>query len=569
MRIVEHRVTAGDREIFDLAEFLSRPLYAHLAHDSGRGPRESPVWFHWDGQALWIIGGTSFPENLRREPRCAIGIVDWNPASGLSQHVGLRGRAEMLAFDPAVARTILGKYFGSDEDRWDPRFREDIDGETGVPLIRFVPETVVMRDQSYKPPRGASPRRRAIAQESQAAISRRKAPWRLVCFRNSSRGSPGQVDAERLIRGARPLIQGDQDSPTTSKHGKAAGSDRRRQKHFGGIMNTKRAIATLIGPALSAFLGTWHELEAGGPAGSAPLEQAQPVDREAWARKLAALNEADWRTAFATVEELAALPDDEGFAILKANWEKISKVEARQQLLKAWDFAMPYPLHLGDHPRLLDGLDLGMRDPSPEVQKWAIDYLGDIALQDFSEDFPAYKAWYQANRDKPVPEVIAGSARRFAAEAARSVKKRRARSGHDWLAEHAKVFRQVPEVREAALDAGLMRTRSSAGRRVRRPGRTTEEIQLAVNALNVIGQLKPERPSCGAWWCRCSPRRSRPRCGPRRSARSRARKMPGPSISCSTCSRKAWRKTGATCGRPSGRRPARSRASTTPGSSRP
>ena len=154
MRIVERTVSAGDREIFDLDEFLSRPLYAHLAHDSGHGPRESPVWFHWDGQALWIIGGTSFPENLRREPRCAIGIVDWDPASGLSQHVGLRGRAEVLVFDPAVARAIFRKYFGPDEDRWDPRFREDIDGETGVPLVRFTPETVVLRDQSYRPPRG-------------------------------------------------------------------------------------------------------------------------------------------------------------------------------------------------------------------------------------------------------------------------------------------------------------------------------------------------------------------------------------------------------------------------------
>jgi hypothetical protein len=143
-------LSAGDREIFDLDEFLSRPLYAHLAHDSGQGPRVSPVWFHWDGQALWVIGGTSFPLNLRREPRCAIGVVDWDPASGRSQHVGLCGRAEVLAFDPAVARTIFKKYFGPCEDRWDPRFREDIEGETGARLIRFTPETVVLRDQSYK-----------------------------------------------------------------------------------------------------------------------------------------------------------------------------------------------------------------------------------------------------------------------------------------------------------------------------------------------------------------------------------------------------------------------------------
>jgi hypothetical protein len=153
MQIVEQKVSAGNREIFDLEEVLSRPLFAHLAHDSGQGPRESPVWFHWDGQALWIIGGTSFPENLKREPRCAIGIVDWNPTSGLCQHVGLRGRAEVLPFDSSVVRTIFRKYFGHDEERWDLRFREDIDGKTGVPLIRFTPETVVIRDQSYKPAR--------------------------------------------------------------------------------------------------------------------------------------------------------------------------------------------------------------------------------------------------------------------------------------------------------------------------------------------------------------------------------------------------------------------------------
>jgi hypothetical protein len=152
MRIVEQRVTARDREIFDLNEFLSRPLYAHLAHNSGQGPGESPIWFHWDGEALWIIGGKTFPENLKCDPRCAIGIVDWKPATGLSHHVGLRGRAEVLPFDSAMARTIFRKYFGRDENTWDPRFREDIVGETGVPLVRFTPETVVMRDQSYKPP---------------------------------------------------------------------------------------------------------------------------------------------------------------------------------------------------------------------------------------------------------------------------------------------------------------------------------------------------------------------------------------------------------------------------------
>jgi hypothetical protein len=151
MKIIEQSVSAGDRAIFELDEFLSRPLYAHLAHNSEHGPRESPVWFHWDGQAIWIIGGTSFPSNLKRDPRCALGIVDWNAATGLSQHVGFRGRAEVLPFDGAMAKTIFRRYFGPDESAWDRRFDDVFTGEHGAEMVRIVPETVVIRDQSYKP----------------------------------------------------------------------------------------------------------------------------------------------------------------------------------------------------------------------------------------------------------------------------------------------------------------------------------------------------------------------------------------------------------------------------------
>lgn len=150
MKIAERSVSAGGRPCFDLDEFLSRPLYAHLAHSSEHGPRESPVWFHWDGQAIWIIGGTSFPANLKRDPRCALGIVDWEPATGLSHHVGIRGSAEVLPFDRTIARTIFRRYFGPDESDWDRRFEEVFTGEPGLEMVRIIPETVVIRDQSYK-----------------------------------------------------------------------------------------------------------------------------------------------------------------------------------------------------------------------------------------------------------------------------------------------------------------------------------------------------------------------------------------------------------------------------------
>src|SRR5262245_44920542 len=152
MKIVEKSVSSGDRPVFDLDEFLSRPLYAHLAHSSEHGPRDSPVWFNWGGRDLWIIGGTSFPANLKRDPRCAVGIVDWEPATALSHHVGMRGSAQVLPFDRAMAKVIFRKYFGPDEADWNPRFDYSASGEEAdLTLVRFTPETVVVRDQSYKP----------------------------------------------------------------------------------------------------------------------------------------------------------------------------------------------------------------------------------------------------------------------------------------------------------------------------------------------------------------------------------------------------------------------------------
>jgi Pyridoxamine 5'-phosphate oxidase len=151
VRIVEKTVSNNHCAIFDLEEFLSRPLYAHLATGCAHGPRESPVWFFWDGKSFWIIGGETFPENLKADPRCALGIVDWDLSTGKSQHVGVRGRAEVLPFDPTMVMTIFGRYFGPEAAEWDPRFRDVISGEAGVEMVRVTPETVVMRDQSYRP----------------------------------------------------------------------------------------------------------------------------------------------------------------------------------------------------------------------------------------------------------------------------------------------------------------------------------------------------------------------------------------------------------------------------------
>jgi hypothetical protein len=155
MKIVRHtgsHFDLGDEAALGLMrEILSRPLFAHLATDSEDGPRESPVWFLWEQGALWIIGNyrtDSFPKRLEREPRCAIGVVDYDVATGLVQHVGFRGRASLEAHDADRMKRLLTRYMGETE-RWDERFVEILD-DTDYIFIRFTPETAVVRDQSYK-----------------------------------------------------------------------------------------------------------------------------------------------------------------------------------------------------------------------------------------------------------------------------------------------------------------------------------------------------------------------------------------------------------------------------------
>ena len=137
------------RELMD--KLLARPLFAHLATASEQGPRESPVWFLWEDGALWVIGNyktDSFPRRVEREPRCAIGVVDFDSSTGVVHHVGFRGHARLEEHDANRMRRLLGRYMG-EPGQWDSRFVEILD-DTDYIFIRIEPETAVVRDQSYK-----------------------------------------------------------------------------------------------------------------------------------------------------------------------------------------------------------------------------------------------------------------------------------------------------------------------------------------------------------------------------------------------------------------------------------
>lgn len=135
----------------DLDEFLSNPFVAHLATTSKNERRESPVWFLWEEQSVWRIGNkeNTFPTRIAQDPRCSIGVVNFDRKSGLFQHVGFRGKATVEPFDKRRARRLLVRYLGNREEAWDPRFRETLDDSTNI-LIKFVPETAVARDVSYR-----------------------------------------------------------------------------------------------------------------------------------------------------------------------------------------------------------------------------------------------------------------------------------------------------------------------------------------------------------------------------------------------------------------------------------
>lgn len=134
-----------------LDDLLSRPLFAHLATDSEAGPRESPVWFLWEEEAIWIIGNyktDTFPARIEREPRCAIGVVDFDRATGLVQHVGFRGRAHLQPHNREKLQRLLSRYLGERLEDWDARFVKIL-GDADYVFVCFEPETAVVRDQSF------------------------------------------------------------------------------------------------------------------------------------------------------------------------------------------------------------------------------------------------------------------------------------------------------------------------------------------------------------------------------------------------------------------------------------
>lgn len=138
----------------DLDTFLDRPLFCFLGAVDAGDPRVTPLWFRWEDGAVWIIGDErkTYPRRVRDHPETALAVVDFDPAKGRVEHVGMRGRATVEPHDPALAERLLEGYLGPARAEWDEAFFGDpYEWGAEMVLLRFDPETVVARDQSYVP----------------------------------------------------------------------------------------------------------------------------------------------------------------------------------------------------------------------------------------------------------------------------------------------------------------------------------------------------------------------------------------------------------------------------------
>ncbi|MEM1283059.1 MAG: pyridoxamine 5'-phosphate oxidase family protein [Chlamydiota bacterium] len=133
---------------FDLV--LQKPLLAHLSTVEDGEPRDSPVWFLSEDDTIWIFGTgkDSFVRRLKEEPRCALGIVDFNLDKGVLRHVGIRGTSYLEAIDPNRLFRFVSKYLDDDKETWNKWFVKNIVDPLDV-MVKITPKSMVAKDVSF------------------------------------------------------------------------------------------------------------------------------------------------------------------------------------------------------------------------------------------------------------------------------------------------------------------------------------------------------------------------------------------------------------------------------------
>jgi PPOX class probable F420-dependent enzyme len=124
-------------------ELLAEPLLARLgtANPATAQPHVTPVWFAWDGEALYISAfiSTRKAREVSRNPRISVLIDTDTP----TRAVLMEGVAEVIVGSGEVARIsewIYARYVGEGEVKKDPYAGWAKDAENRIIVLR--PEKV-------------------------------------------------------------------------------------------------------------------------------------------------------------------------------------------------------------------------------------------------------------------------------------------------------------------------------------------------------------------------------------------------------------------------------------------
>lgn len=130
--------------------------------------------------------------------------------------------------------------------------------------------------------------------------------------------------------------------------------------------------------------------------------------------------------------------------VLRERWAGLPSGVGRQNLLKGFSYDATCDLRL-------QVFDLGVRDPDPRVQDFALSYAEPYAGRRFVDDRAAYEAWREASRGRS-PESLLDEAAERLIVASRTAPPEARRDLVRLLADVA-TKRRTPAVRDAALAA--------------------------------------------------------------------------------------------------------------------
>lgn len=127
-------------------DLLAQPVLARLAtaNPTTLQPHVVPVWFEWDGEAIWIssFDSTRKMRDLERNPQVSI-VIDTVDDNGTARGVVFEGKANVIK-DPGVviprSTSIYVRYLGENGVRQPAPASWIVDPENRLILLR--PEKV-------------------------------------------------------------------------------------------------------------------------------------------------------------------------------------------------------------------------------------------------------------------------------------------------------------------------------------------------------------------------------------------------------------------------------------------